>query len=220
MTLSINHLKFIESKNFKTYLVLFLATALLFFMPEVYANVSTPTTTEKSIQNRTELLSGFNYLIKLFAYVLGLILFIKGGYLLKEISDQKTKVGFGGVVVVFLSATLIFSYTSSLSLIIPSLLGDKTGFCFAVDGGELASNNKGKSSALISDTNVDCWDSKTSDVSTALYSKIQKMSSDSVAKEFAKSLNAIISLFQIIGSVYFIKGVYGLYENEIGRAHV
>lgn len=212
-------------KNFKNYsgfisiknIVYILAiTLMLFVIPDVQATeLSTSAgSSDAALQERIELLSGVSFLIKMFTYVIGLVMLIKGGFLLKEIADQKTKVGFGGVAVVFISAIMIFSFTNTLASFVPTMLGESAGYCFAVDNSSVTDNKTNS----VKDYGKDCWDVTKSDVTKAVHKKIEAMSSPSTAAQFVKSLNSIISLFQIIGSVYFIKGIYGLYETAMGTS--
>lgn len=202
--------------------------ALLLIVP--HANANDVVNTEEAIKNRAEYLAGISFLIRLFAIVLGLILLIKGGFLLKEIADQRTKVGFGGVAVVLISGIMLFSFNGTLSMFVPTMLGNDSEYCFAVhdstkDSSKLnaakAHANYGTSSISVlggKSGGTQCWDAESSDVTEAIHNKIKKMSTDSTAAQFAQSLRTILALFQVIGSIYFIKGIYGLYENAMGTA--
>lgn len=213
-----NGIRIINKKYIPILLLVILSS--LFISPDVFAAVSS---SDESIKNRTDLLININWMIKAMSYLIGFLLLIKGGLLMKDIADQKVKVGYGAVVVVFLSSTIILSYTTSLSHLIPTLLGEESGYCFSVSGGDTNTSGLeiGKAAGaapLVKSFANNCWNPETSEVSSAMYSKINKMANETVAKDFLKNLQAIISLFQIIGSVYFIKGVYGLYENAMGTA--
>ena len=209
--------------KFKKHIPLSILSLLLIMSPEIYA--ASELGTDASITARAELLNAITLGIKIFSYFLGLLLMIKGGYLLKDIADQKVKFGFGSVAVVFITATLIFSYTSSLSMIIPVLLGEQYGYCYSNNDGDYAvssgydrnSNSGGVSSQFLKAGGV-CFNPESSEVTSAMHTKILSMSSQSTADSFVKNLRNIISLFQIIGSIYFIKGTYGLYENATGNA--
>jgi hypothetical protein len=115
----------------------------------------------------------------------------------KDVKRQTTVV-YAVAAVLFLNAGL------GLGLIISSWGGSSEQPCF------IASETDGFSST--------CFNDEMSELAGELRARVEKLSSDSTAKIFWDNLKFIVSVFQLIGLIYFLVGVYGLVQVSNGSA--
>ncbi|WP_339491465.1 hypothetical protein [Pseudomonas sp. EA_15y_Pfl2_R67] len=151
---------------------------------------------------RVELISANLGLIKLVIFLIGFILLVSGGYKLKLLSEEGSKMGKGVPLVYVIVGIILMNITLAIGVFGNTYF--KAGdFCFVVSEGSI--NNA-------------CMNTEISGLTGEIKARLEKLSSGSTAEQFMENIQIIIGLFQIIGVIYFAIGAYGLAQVANGSS--
>ncbi|HGE2360452.1 TPA: hypothetical protein ACGJRP_003488 [Pseudomonas aeruginosa] len=151
---------------------------------------------------RVEMISEHIDLIKVVVFLIGLTVFITGGYKLILLAEQGGKMSKGLPLAGILVGTILMNLTIAIGVFGNTYF--KAGdFCFVVAEGSI--NNA-------------CMNTEVSGLTGELKSRVEKLSSGSTAEQFMQNVQIIIGIFQIIGFIYFAVGAYGIYEVANGSS--
>lgn len=175
---------------------------LLIISLPVFANASLDEASASA--NRAELVGTFIQVVRYIGYFLGVLTFILMGYKTLDLGGSGKDVKRQTVYVYAVAAVLFLNAGLGLGLIISSWGGISEQPCF------IASEKDGFSST--------CFNDEMSELAGELRARVEKLSSDSTAKIFWDNLKFIVSVFQLIGLIYFLVGVYGLVQVSNGSA--
>lgn len=155
---------------------------------------------------RSEVVAIIHHVVIYTGQFIAVLLFISAGYKMKMKADAGNSGNFktGSIYVTLIAATLMLNYSNTLTTYIATLLGNGTGHCFILDESQSLAQN--------------CWDASSSELTGDLRTRIENLSSSTVAESFMKNLNVIVGIFQVIGLIYFFVGVYGLVQVSNGSA--
>ncbi|WP_156176534.1 hypothetical protein [Pseudomonas veronii] len=181
-----------------------LSTLILLFVisSPVFANTSLDEASAS--YNRAELVGTFIQVVRYVGYFLGVLTFILMGYKMLDLGGSGKDVKRQTTVVYAVAAVLFLNAGLGLGLIISSWGGNYEQPCF------IASEKDGFSST--------CFNNEMSELAGELRARVEKLSSDSTAKIFWDNLKFIVSVFQLIGLIYFFVGVHGLVQVSNGSA--
>jgi hypothetical protein len=166
---------------------------LLFFTSSAIAD---------EVAQRALLISTINDLVIYIGIFLGLLLIISGFYKMKLRSESPNNPISSMPVIIssIIAGTMLLNYSAATTTVISTLLGSDNKYCFVLDTptDEQVTPDGG------------CWNSGESEITGKLMEKIADTRGGNAAAEFAANFNVIVGLFQLIGLIYFFKGVYGL----------
>lgn len=159
-------------------------------------------TEAEALAAREGLVSALYFFATIFAMFMGVGLMVLGGVKLKKRAENPndTRSFPSAIIITFIAGALAFNYSGSMDTLISSLLGDTNGYCFILHD-DLANTNDIHQNG--------CWVSTDSDMLGDLSTRIDEMSAGQgdILKQNAE---IIVGLFQFIGFIYFLKGLYGL----------
>lgn len=160
--------------------------------------------------NRATLVANLYTFVTIFATFLGIVLMIVGLVKLKKRGDNPNdpKSFPSAIIVTILAGALAFNYSSSSNIFIKSFLGDESGYCFTIDGAETSGDTLSEQ----------CWDSSNSEVLNNIEARVNSMSTNSAGTTIKDNAETIIALFQTIGLIYFLKGLYGMKVTSEGQS--
>ncbi|WP_274878755.1 hypothetical protein [Vibrio harveyi] len=165
--------------------------------------------TSEEMAYRETLVTSLYKVVNVITMLVGLSLMVLGGVKLKKKAENPNdpKAFTSVVLITFISGALLFNYSGTSDTLIATMLGDDKGHCFILadktETSDIHSNN--------------CWDSKNSDyVNDELKKRIEGVEG---ANEDAikKNINIIMGIFQLFGTVFLGKGIYGLYQAAEGQ---
>ncbi|MDI3667800.1 hypothetical protein QK362_12740 [Pseudomonas aeruginosa] len=152
-------------------------------------------------QARRELVVLFQNSIEITAFLIGAILTLAGGYKFKLHADEG-KIGWSMGMIYILVGVLMMNVSDSLSVMTNTFF--KVDFCTMID-------DSGKASSS-------CFSSELSGLTGELKQRVEKLSSNTTAQKFMENIETIVGIFQVIGFIYFLVGLYGLVEVANGSA--
>jgi len=165
-----------------------------------------------AVSNRATMVSSIYTLVTIAATAMGMMLMITAIVKLKRRGDNPNdpKSFPSSIIVTLFAGAMAFNYSESAGVMIASVLGDNdAGYCFVIEGTETSGNVKGQSK---------CWTEGTSEVLDGVADKIDKMSGNGAGAKIKENAQSIIALFQTIGLIYFLKGLYGLKTTSEGQS--
>lgn len=179
----------------------------------IFSSILFPTISlaNESINARADIISSIYSLTTIFATLMGLGLLVVGVIKLKKRGDNPNdpKAFPATIIMTILAGALAFNYATSASLIITSLLVDsEAGYCFVIEDAEVSGIK----------TDDKCWDSSKSEILGDIEAKVNSMSDNNIGTEIKENATNIIALFQTIGLIYFLKGLYGLKVTSEGQS--
>lgn len=163
--------------------------------------------TDPNISNVEKLITVIFKLTFLIGVFLGSFMFLAGIKKLLENSKNPNdpRNSLGSVVVLLLGASLLFSLQDSIGIATNTLLGNE-GFCFNyadkinVSATSLKFKNEGAS----------CFDAGNSDITKTMIDKLDSEGNTKAIEELKNKITILFSVMQVIGLIYFIKGIYML----------
>ncbi|CSC96310.1 Uncharacterised protein [Vibrio cholerae] len=153
------------------------------------------------VANRQQMVKAIYSLITYVAMLMGIGLMILGGIKLKRSADDPNDKRPKAAIIFFcfFSGALMFNYSGSASVMITSLLGSKnSGYCFVLEDPKSVDLHK-----------ENCFDASSSEIVGGLVEKVNDMS-DGKGNIVKDNITVIVGLIQIVGLIYFCKGLYGL----------
>lgn len=159
---------------------------------------------------RAEIVSSLYTLVTIFATAMGIVLMIVAVQKLKRRADNPNdpKAFPASIIVTLFAGAMAFNYSNTAGSMIVSLLGSQdAGYCFILDAetsGDVLSEN--------------CWDASNSEVLKDIEERVNKMSDNNAGTAIKENAETIIALFQLIGLIYFLKGLYGLKVTSEGQS--
>ncbi|MCO7557150.1 hypothetical protein [Metapseudomonas otitidis] len=154
-------------------------------------------------QARLEIIAAIQNLIEVVSFTLGLLLMVAGGYKLKINADQNGKIGFGVAGVYVLVGAAMINMKESISTF--------TNTYFKVDFCKMIGDDGGISNS--------CFKDEISGLTGPIKERIAKLSSDTAAQKFIDNIETIVGIFQVIGFIYFLVGLYGMTQVAKGSAN-
>lgn len=151
---------------------------------------------------RRELISVILEYIGLISFPLGLLLMVVGAYKLKLLTEEGGKVGLSIPLITILAGAFTINFKALLSVFTNTYF--KVDFCQIID----------KSAAI----SKSCFSTEMSGLTGDLQQRVSRLSNESTAQIFIDNLYTIVGIFQIIGFIYFLIGIYGLKEVANGSA--
>lgn len=142
-------------------------------------------------------------LVSIFATALGLVLMIVGLTKLKRRADNPNDPRSfpTSIIITVLSGALLFNYNQTSGTMISSIFGSQSGHCFVLDKTAGSGDYVGEH----------CWDSSTSELLDGMRENIDKHYGDKDMKaKMEENVETLIAVFQIVGLIYLMKGLYGL----------
>lgn len=154
------------------------------------------------IANRAQTVAALYTVVTNFAILFGLIVMALGLHKMKRRAENPNdpKAFPSSIIVTLVAGALIFNYSGSSDTMIKTLLGSEAGHCFVKN--ELTEERE-------SAHTENCWNSGDSSLLGDMASRIDEMTPGK-GNEFEKNIEVIVSLFQLFGMIYFIKGIYSL----------
>ncbi len=158
------------------------------------------------VASRRDLVSSLYYVAGTFSLLLGLGLMALGGVKLKRRAENPNdpKSFPAAIIITFVAGALIFNYSGTSSTLIATLLGSDSGHCFV-----LKEQLTSKAGDIENGVYENCWDSSKSTHLDEIASKVDEMT-DGNGSKLKENVEIIVGLFQLIGLIYLIKGIYGL----------
>ncbi|PKA70439.1 hypothetical protein ATI02_3344 [Pseudomonas baetica] len=150
----------------------------------------------------SQLITSYQKLILTFGFLVGLGLTVSGGYKLTLMNEQGQKNAKTVPLMSLLAGALMMNAMASLGLFSETYFST-SDLCFVVKDGVV---------------NSSCMSDEMSGITGELKTRIEKLSSGSTAQVFLTNVSNIVGLFQIIGLIYFLIGVYGLTQVANGSA--
>ena len=173
-----------------------IAFLTLLFLPAVaFAN-------DEASNVISQLITSYQKLILIIGFLIGLGLTVSGGYKLILMNEQGQKNAKSVPVMCFFAGALMMNAMGSLGLFSETYFS-ASDLCFVVKDGVV---------------NNSCMSDQMSGLTGELKTRIEKLSSGSTAQTFLTNVSNIVGLFQIIGLIYFLVGVYGLVQVSNGSA--
>ncbi|MGA6107811.1 hypothetical protein [Pseudomonas solani] len=151
---------------------------------------------------RVELIASFNKAIVIVGFMIGLLLTVSGGYKIINTANSQQKNKFMIPVMYILAGSLMMNLHSSISVLTNTYF--KVNFCTMIDESKSISSS--------------CFSDEISGVTGQLKNRIEKVASGSTAKAFIDNVKVIIGVFQVIGFIYFLVGIYGLVQVSNGSS--
>src|ERR1044071_2402220 len=181
---------------------------LIFFSPFTFA--ADTVTDSSAIAERESTIASLFWATTQISRLIGICVLIAGFYRmrLKAEMGPNGNVSQTSIYVYVVCGFLLISFSSTLASLIATFLGSSGSACFIL-------NDSIDKATLSAGT---CWDASSSELTGTLMDRVTKMSSASTAEEFLNNIKVIIGLFQLIGFIYFIVGVYGLVQVSKGTA--
>lgn len=159
-------------------------------------------TSSESLQYRADLIAAFLNILWKFSPFMGVLLFIVAGLKMKQMVDEKNPSKKFSVIMTFVAATFFFNIYLAQELIssLWKIEGDES-ICFMVDDAGV---------------NDQCYSDEMSEIGGELAERVEKLSGDGIATELKNSMRLIVGIFQVIGFIYFMVGIYGLHQVSNG----
>ncbi len=160
---------------------------------------------------RLQIIASLYYFVTVFATSMGIGLLILGVVRLKKRADNPNdpKSFPSAIIVIMIAGALSFNYSQSAGTMINTLLGNSdAGYCFVID------NARSSGETL----RENCWDSSNSEVLDDIEERVNSMSDNAAGTKIKENAETIVALFQLIGLIYFLKGLYGLKLTAEGTA--
>lgn len=175
------------------------------------AMVSQMTFAEAS-SGRLEIISNIYLLVTTFALLMGIGLLVLAGSKMKERADNPNnpKTTPTAIIITFIAGALAFNFAGSADLMIKSFLGSDASYCFVVADEDARKNDNGFTNG--------CWNPESSEILSEVANKVNQMSDSEMGTKLKENAKLIVALFQVIGLVYFLKGLYGLKMVSEGTA--
>lgn len=151
---------------------------------------------------RVELIASFNKAIVIVGFMIGLLLTVSGGYKIIGTANSQQKNKFMIPVIYLLAGSLMMNLHSSISVLTNTYFN--VNFCTMIDESKSISSS--------------CFSDEISGVTGQLKNRIEKVASGSTAKAFIDNVKVIIGVFQVIGFIYFLVGIYGLVQVSNGSS--
>ncbi|HCT4757475.1 TPA: hypothetical protein OTY34_001992 [Pseudomonas aeruginosa] len=151
---------------------------------------------------RRELISVILEYIGLISFPLGLLLMVVGAYKLKLLTEEGGKVGFSTPLITILAGAFTINFKALLSVFTNTYF--KVDFCQIID----------KSAAI----SKSCFSNEISGLTGDLQQRVARLANETTAQIFIDNLYTIVGIFQVIGFIYFLIGIYGLKEVADGSA--
>ncbi len=178
-------------KNLKSYLFIFLMIAPTFAFADEAA--------------RKEIIVSIHKLISVISFLIGLILLVSAGYKMKVAADTNGPQSNKAIIIIsLLAGAIMINSSTALSTYIVTMLGSDAGHCFILDSNQTVATG--------------CWSADSSGLTGELKSRIERLSSGSTAQKFMENIEVIVGIFQVIGFIYFLVGVYGLVQVANGSS--
>jgi hypothetical protein len=157
-----------------------------------------------AIAERENLVAALYSVVTVFAMLLGIGLIALGAVKLKRRAENPNDARSfpAAILITFLAGALIVNYSGTSSTLIATLLGSDSGHCFVLQDKLDANGNYDLHQER-------CWDSSNSDYLNDVSARIEDMT-EGGASALKQNVEIIVALFQLIGLVYLIKGIYGL----------
>jgi hypothetical protein len=141
---------------------------------------------------------------------LGLIMFFAAIKRLIEHSknpnDPRNSVG--GVFVLMIGASLLFGLQDTISIATNTLTG-KGGFCFNY-ADKISNSDSSSNQVNFKSDDVACFNAVESELTKELVKELGEGGEDVTIATIANKLTVIFSIMQVIGLIYFVKGIYML----------
>lgn len=165
---------------------------------------------DASVGARAEIVSSLYTFVTIMATAMGMMLMISALVKLKKRADNPNdpKSFPTSIIVTLFAGAMAFNYSNTAGTIISSLLGSAdAGYCFVMDAetsGDVLSEN--------------CWTAEGSEMLGSIEERVNKMSENDAGTQIKENAETIIALFQTIGLIYFLKGLYGLKVTSEGQS--
>lgn len=118
-----------------------------------------------------------------------------------------------GIIIIMFAGSLLLNLNQTMSIMINTIQGTGEGFCFYSDAPT-------KSGELIFENSESCF-SNAKEVTNDLAAKLKNESgSEETLKKLEDKLRLLFTLFQLVGVIYFMKGIYMLKEAAEGTQGV
>lgn len=180
---------------------------LIFFSQYSYA---APISDSDTISARETLIASLFWATTQIGRIIGISVLVGGFYRMRMKAEMgpNGNISQASIYMYVIVGVLMLSFSATLSSVIATLLGSDGSACFILNGSiDRATLNQGQ-----------CWDAGSSEITGTLMDRVTKMSSASTAQEFLANIKVIIGLFQLIGFIYFLVGLYGLVMVSKGTA--
>ncbi|MCK8072419.1 hypothetical protein [Vibrio sp. 1CM23M] len=164
---------------------------------------------QQHIDARANLIGSLYSIVGIFAVLLGLGLIVISIIKLKKRAENPNdpKSFPSAILITMLSGALILNFSGTSSTLIATLLGGEGGHCFVLQE-QLMEQEQG--TIQMGDLHQEnCWDSSNSQMVDDIAKKVDEMSDGNGAR-LKRNVEIIVGLFQLVGLVYLIKGIYGL----------
>lgn len=135
---------------------------------------------------------------------LGSILFLVGIKKLIEYSKNQNdpRNSLGGVLVMMIGASMLWSLQSSISLATNTLTNNNHCFVLSKDNEDMGNN--------INKHDGECFNAKNSEITEELRADFEDKGRGEALKDLLAKMNVYFKMLQAIGLIYFIKGIYML----------
>lgn len=165
------------------------------------------------IDARAELVASLYSIVTVFALLLGLGLMALGAVKLKRRAENPNDArSFPlAIMMTFLSGALIFNFSGTSSTLIATLLGSDAGHCFVLHD-KLDSTGGGNMDLHAEN----CWSSADSSEIDEIASKVDEMT-DGGGDKLKENFDILVAIFQWIGLIYLIIGIYNLQATASGN---
>lgn len=164
-----------------------------------------PTLAFADEESRKQVIVAVYKLVYIVGFLIGLVLMISAGYKMKMAADTNGPQSNKAIIYIsILAGVLMMNSSATLSKYIVTMLGSGSGHCFILDSSQSVAEN--------------CWSADSSGLTGELKGRIEKLSSGGTAQKFMDNLNIIVGIFQVIGFIYFLVGVYGLVQVANGSS--
>ncbi|KTF12219.1 hypothetical protein [Pseudoalteromonas sp. H105] len=133
---------------------------------------------------------------------LGSIMFLVGIKMLitysKNPNDPRNSLG--GVLIIFIGASMLWSLQSSISLVTNTLTNNNHCFVLSKDSEDMSNN--------INKHNGECFNAKNSEITAELRADFEDKGRGEALGELLAKINVYMKVLQAIALVYFIKGIF------------
>jgi len=135
---------------------------------------------------------------------LGSILFLVGIKKLIEYSKNQNdpRNSLGGVLVMMIGASMLWSLQSSISLATNTLTNNNHCFVLSKDNEDMGNN--------INKHDGECFNAKNSEITEELRADFEDKGRGKALKDLLAKMNVYFKMLQAIGLIYFVKGIYML----------
>lgn len=158
--------------------------------------------TDEAENARAVLISRLSTLVTLLGYLVGFVVLLTGLYKLTQITKDGVKNPYISPAIYVISGVLMMDIFHTLDVLTLTMFNFEN-FCQVIKDDAIAHN---------------CMSDAMSGLTGDMKTRLEKLSSGNTVQAFLDQISVIVGIFQLIGLIYVLVGLYGLIQVANGSA--